>query len=178
MNNQLVLEQSKNPFENLRILCAAAHSFTPSKPFLAQSRPFNANMTLVESIAKKAAKKQKLDPLDCTTATSRLYMELEGATDVLAKLSSIFHRDESNIAVGLLLAQLHAQAGNRQEVAGVLERLIHASKDLEVKYAPGLVSLAVSLFPEERSTPLLQNAKTYWDKQSSSVQCSIVDLVF
>jgi len=178
MNNQLVLEPSENPFTNHRILSSAAYSFTPSKPFLAQLRPFNANMALVEGIAKKPAKKQKLDSLDCATAISRLYMELEGATDVLAKLLSIFHRDESNVAVGLLLVQLHTQAGNRQDAAAILERLIHASKDLAVKYAPGLVSLAVSLLPEERSTLLLLHAKTYWDEQTSSVQRSIVDRTF
>jgi len=178
MNNQLVLEPSENPFTNLRILSAAAHSFTPSKPFLAQLRPFNANMALAESIAKKPAKKQKLDSLDCATATSRLYMELEDATDVLAKLLSIFHRDESNVAVGLLLVQWHTQAGNRQDAAAILERLIHASKDLGVKYVPGLVSLAVSLLPEEASTPLLLDAKRYWDKQTSSVQSSIIEGTF
>jgi hypothetical protein len=169
MINQLVLEPSENPFENLRTIAAAAPSFKASKPFLSQLRPFNANVALVENRTKKVAKKQKLDPLDCAAATSRLYTELEGATDVVPKLSSIFHCDESDIVAGLLLLQLHIQAGNQQEGSAVLEKLMHASKDLEVKYAPGLVSLAVLLFPEEKSTPLLLDAKAYWDKQASSV---------
>lgn len=171
MNNQLVLEPSPNPYENLRILTAASRSITASKPFLAQLRPFNANMALVESNTKKT-KKTKSDPLDCAATIARLAGELEGTTDVVAKLTSIFQRDEGNVAVGLLLVQVHSQAGSRQDASAVLERLLHASKDAEVKYAPGLVSLAMLLLPEQKSTPLLLDAKTYWDKQTS-VRCRV-----
>jgi len=167
MNNQLILEPSQNPYENLRILTAASRSFTASKPFLAQLRPFNANMALVEASAKKAAKRTKSNPLDCAGAIARLSAELEGATDVVAKLTSIFQRDQGSIAAGLLLVQVHAQAGNRQDASAVLERLLHALKEADVKYAPALVSLAILLLPEEKSTPLLLDAKAYWDKQSS-----------
>jgi hypothetical protein len=175
MNNQLVLEPSQNPYENLRILTAASRFFTASKPFLAQLRPFNANMALVEASTKKAAKKTKSNPLDCAATIARLAAELEGATDVLAKLTSIFQRDVGSVATGLLLVQVHSQAGNRQDASAVLERLLHASKEAEVKYAPGLVSLAILLLPEEKSTPLLLDAKTYWDKQTN-VSCVLENL--
>jgi hypothetical protein len=175
MNNQLVLEPSQNPYENLRILTAASRFFTASKPFLAQLRPFNANMALVEASTKKAAKKTKSNPLDCAATIARLAAELEGATDVLAKLTSIFQRDVGSVATGLLLVQVHSQAGNRQDASAVLERLLHASKEAEVKYAPGLVSLAILLLPEEKSTPLLLDAKTYWDTQTN-VSCALENL--
>jgi signal recognition particle subunit SRP72 len=90
----------------------------------------------------------------------------------LNKLKTIFHRDETDVAAAMMLIQMQVQSGNNQMAAGTLEKLLHALKDMtQVKFAPGLVSLAISLFPkvgkEEKATALLLDAKSYWSSKST-----------
>jgi len=178
LNNQLSIAARANPFENHRLHSAAAAAFTSSKPFLVQSGPFFANSFLLASRAHKSIdRSHKLHPLDYAASSIRIHHELDGVleTAVLHKMESIFHRDETDVAAALLLIQTQMQNGIPHAAAATLEKLFHALKDTsEVKYAPGLVSLAVLLFPqvgkEERATTLLMEAKTYWSSKDNSVR--------
>jgi hypothetical protein len=74
-----------------------------------------------------------------------------------------------------MLIQTQITNGSVYLAAATLERLLHALKDTnEVKYAPGLVSLAVSLFPkvgkEEKAAALLLDAKSYWHSKGNNVR--------
>lgn len=94
----------------------------------------------------------------------------------LNKLDAIFHRDETDVSAGLMLVQVQMQRGNTQIAAAILEKLVHALKDENaVKYSPGLVSLAVLLFPkvgkDDKATALLMDAKAYWSANENSVSC-------
>lgn len=182
LNNQLSIEPRSNPFENHRLHAAAAHAFGSSKPFLAQLRPFSANSLLLSSQAHKSKKiaeikqHQKSYPLDYSASLIQLYDELNGQSETvfLNKLEAIFHRDETDISAGLMLVQAQMQKGNTQVAAATLEKLFHGLKDAnEVKYAPGLVSLAVLLFPkvgkDDKATALLMDAKAYWGSQDNPV---------
>jgi Flp pilus assembly protein TadD len=90
------------------------------------------------------------------------------------KLAAIVHRDETDVAAALLLIQLQCQEGNTQLAAATLERLLHALKEkLDIKYAPGLVSLAAVLLPkverEDKATSLMMEAKEYWSNKKNAV---------
>jgi len=178
LNNQLSIAPRANPFENHRLHSAASAAFTLSKPFLAQSVPFFANSFLLSSRAHKSIDvSHKLHHLDYTASLIRIHLELEGTleTAVLDKMESIFHRDEKDVAAALMLIQSQMQKGIPHAAAVTLEKLFHALKDdSEVKYAPGLVSLAVRLFPqagkEEKATTILTEAKAYWSGKDSSVR--------
>jgi hypothetical protein len=90
----------------------------------------------------------------------------------LTKLTTIFHRDETDVSAAMMLIQMQVQSGNMQMAAGTLEKLLHALRDMsDVKFAPGLVSLTVSLFAkvgkEEKATALLLDAKSYWSGKST-----------
>jgi hypothetical protein len=154
-----------------------------SKPFLAQSQPFSANSLLLSSQAHKSnitaaiRKHQKLHPLDHSASLVQIFRELGGSSETafLNKLSEIFYRDETNVAAALMLVQAHAQKGNTQMAVATLEKLFHALKNMDkVRYAPGLISLAVLLFPkvgkEEKATSLLMDAKAYWGKKENFVR--------
>ena len=182
LNNQLSIEPRANPFENHRLHAAAAHAFASSKPFLAQSQPFSANSVLLSQQAHKSKnnaeikRHQKLYPLDYSVSSIQLYNELNGLSETafLKKLDAMFHRDETDVAAGLMLIQVQMQKGNTQMAAATLEKLFHALKDVnEVKYAPGLVSLAVLLFPkvgkDDKATALLMEAKAYWSNKQNLV---------
>jgi hypothetical protein len=90
-------------------------------------------------------------------------------------MESIFHRDEKDVAAALILIQRQMQKGIPHAAAATLEKLFRALKDAsEVKYAPGLVSLAVRLFPqvgkEEKANTILTEAKTYWSSKDTLVR--------
>ena len=182
LNNQLVIEPRVNPFENQRLHAAAARAFSSSKPFLAQSQPFSANSLLLSSQAHKSKsvaetkKHREMYPLDYSASLMRLYDELNGQTETvfLKKLDTIFHQDETDVCAGLMLIQAHIQRGNFHGAAATLEKLLHALKDSnQVKYAPGIVSLAVLLFhrvgKDDKATTLLMDGKEYWSSQRISV---------
>ena len=166
-----------NPFENHRLHSAAITAFTASKPFLAQSGPFSATALLLASqVHKSIDGSHKIHPLDYRASLIRIHHELEGVPEsaVLNKMESIFHRDGKDVAAALLLIQIQMQKGSTHAAAVTLEKLFQALRDTgEVKYAPGLVSLAGLLFPqvgkEEKATTLLMDAKTYWSSKETSV---------
>ena len=115
-------------------------------------------------------------PLDYSVSSIQLYNELNGLSEtaLLKKLDVMFHRDETDVAAGLMLIQVQMQKGNTQMAAATLEKLFHALKDVnEVKYAPGLVSLAVLLFPkvgkDDKATALLMEAMAYWSNKQTLV---------
>lgn len=120
---------------------------------------------------------QKVHTQDYSASLIRLHgLPEQSEPSFLTKLSETFHSDESDVAIALLLIQTHASKGNIQTAATTLEKLYHALKDKsEVKYAPGLVSLAMLLFPkigkEERATIILLEAKNYWSKKQNLVYC-------
>ena len=188
LNNQLSMEPRANPFENYRLQAAAAHAFAASKPFLTQSQPFSANSLLLSRQAHKSEitaeikRHQKLYPLDYSVSSIQLFNELNGLSEIalLKKLDAMFHRDETDVATGLMLIQVQMQKGNVQMAAATLENLFHALKEVnEVKYAPGLVSLAVLLFPkvekDDKATALLMDAKSYWSSKNSLVShCDVI----
>src|SRR5579871_2063185 len=94
INNQLSLEPRANPFENLRLLTAAAHSFAHSKPFSAQSQPFSSNSLLLSAKANKSRiiegikRHQKLHPQDYSASLIRLHdLPEQSEPSFLAKLS-------------------------------------------------------------------------------------------
>jgi signal recognition particle subunit SRP72 len=182
LNNQLSIEPRANPFENYRLHAAAAHAFASSKPFLAQSLPFSSNSLLLSQQAHKSKntseikRHRKLYPLDYFVSSTQLYNELNGLSEtaLLKKLDVVFHRDETDVAAGLMLIQVQMQKGNTQMAAATLEKLFHALKDVnEVKYAPGLVSVAVLLFPkvgkDDKATALLMEAMAYWNNKQTLV---------
>jgi tetratricopeptide (TPR) repeat protein len=182
LNNQLCIEPRSNPFESHRLHVAASHAFGSSKPFLAQSRPFSANSLLLSSQAHKSRKTaavkkhQKSFPLDYSASLVQLYSELNGQSETVFfnKLDAIFRRDETDLSAGLMLVQVQMQRGNTQMASATLEKILHALKDENaVKYAPGLVSLAVLLFPkvgkDDKATALLMDAKAYWSVNENSV---------
>jgi hypothetical protein len=181
-NNQLSVQPCPNPFENHRLHSSAAQAFNSSKPFLAQSQTFSVNSLLLSSLAYKSniataiKKHQKLHPLNHSASLVQLFNELDGSSEAvfLNKLSEIFYRDETNVAAALMLVQAHTQKGNIQMAVATLEKLFHALKGIdEVRYAPGLISLAILLFPkvgkEEKVTSLLMDAKAYWSKKENFV---------
>ena len=115
-------------------------------------------------------------PLDYSVSSIQLYNELNGESDAafLNKLDAAFHRDETNLCAGFMLVQVQIQKGNIQAAVITLEKLLHALKgENDVKYVPGLVCLAVSLFrrvgKEERATALLIEAKAYWSGKENLV---------
>lgn len=115
-------------------------------------------------------------PFDYSVSSIQLYLELDGLSEtaLLKKLDAVFHRDETDVAVGLMLVQVQMQKGNIQMAAATLEKLLHALKDVnEIKYSPGLVSLAVLLFPkvgkDDKATAFLMDAKTYWNSKGNLV---------
>jgi hypothetical protein len=121
-----------------------------------------------------------LHPLDYAASLIRIHHELEGVPEsaVLYKMESIFHRDEKDVAAALILIQSQMQKGIPHAAAATLEKLFHALKDpSQVKYAPGLVSLAVLLYPqvgkEEKATTLLMEAKNYWMGKDNSVRIKL-----
>ena len=162
----------------------ASRNLTSSKPFTAQSRIFSLNSLLLSSQVQKssavvagAKRHRKSYPLDYTASVIRIYDELKGQPDesFLKTLTTIFHRDEADVGAALLLAQTQARKGSLLLASGTLEKLFHALKDSpDVKFAPGLVSLAVSLFvkagKEEKATALLLDAKMYWTKKGLLVE--------
>jgi hypothetical protein len=181
LNNQLSLEPRENPFESLRLHDQALKSFVSSKPFIAQSRLFSTNSLLVSSQAYKSVnsgikKHQEQYHLDFSPSLIRLQNELPPVSDAMfsKKLAAVFHRDETDVAAALLLIQYHCQEGNVPLAAATLEKLLHALKEkLDVKYAPGLVSLAAVLLPkverEDKATSLMMEAKEYWSNNKKVV---------
>ena len=180
LNNQLSVNLRENPFENHRLHEAAIHNFSSSKPFLAQSQPFSFNNLLVSSQAHKSVKhgiKRHLEefPLDYSVSLVRLFDLLPDPSDTnfVDKLASEFHHDETDVGSAFLLIQAHMQTGNLAMAISTLEKCLHAVKDLNVKYAPGFVSLALLLFQkaakEEKASALLTAAKTYWTSQKTLV---------
>jgi hypothetical protein len=181
LNNQLSLEPRENPFETLRLHDQSLKSFISSKPFIAQSRLFSTNSLLVSSQAYKSVnsgikKHQEQYPLDFSSSLIRLRNELPPVSDSMfaKKLAAVVHRDETDVAAALLLIQLQCQEGNTQLGAATLERLLHALKEkLDIKYAPGLVSLAAVLLPkverEDKATSLMMEAKEYWSNKKNAV---------
>jgi hypothetical protein len=174
LNNQLSIEPHANPFENYRIHNAAAQAFAKSKPFLAQSRIFSNNSLLISTQAHKSVKFDK--KLDYTASLIQLYNELPGRAEAsfLNKLTAAFHHNEKDVGTALLLIQTQMQHGSVQLAAVTLEKLFHALKDQhDVKYTPGLVSLAGLLFPkvgkEDKATALLVEAKSYWVNKGNLV---------
>ena len=106
----------------------------------------------------------------------RLYNDLNGTSPsaALNKLVAAFHRDETDVAVALMLIQVQIKEGNVQGAAITLGKLFSALKeDLDIKYAPGLISLALSVFPkagmEDRAIRLLMEAKNHWTGKDISV---------
>ena len=90
------------------------------------------------------------------------------------KLVAAFHHDETDVAVALLLMQVQIKEGNIQGAALTLGKLFSALKEeLDVKYAPGLISLALSVFPkagmEDKAIRLLMEAKHHWTAKDISV---------
>jgi signal recognition particle subunit SRP72 len=108
--------------------------------------------------------------------------ELDGQSDsgtFLKKLDANFHHDETDVGVALLLIQTQIQNSNFRMAASTLEKLFHALKDANsVKYAPGLISLAMVLFPkvgkEDKVSALLMDAKAYWRTRESSVKSMLM----
>ena len=105
-----------------------------------------------------------------------MHQQLGGVpeTAFLQKLESVFYGDEMNVAAGLLLIQTQMQKNNPSAAAMTLEKMFHALKDAsEIKYAPGLISLAVRLFPQEgkgeKATTLLSEAKNHWSSRETLV---------
>jgi hypothetical protein len=181
LNNQLSLEPTENPFEAHRLHDHALKPFISSKPFTAQSRLFSANSLLISSQAHKSVnsgikKHQELYPFDISASLVRLQGELPGVSDPTfsKKLATLYHRDETNVAAALLLIQCECQQGSIQSAAMILEKLLHALKEkLDLKYAPGLVALAVVLLPkvekEDKATSFMMEAKDYWSHKRNAV---------
>jgi hypothetical protein len=174
LNNQLSIEPHSNPFENYRIHNAATQAFTKSKPFLAQSQIFSNNSLLLSSKAHKSITSNK--GLHYAASLIRLYNELPAQLDAtfLPRLTANFHRDDTDVGTALMLIQIQMQSGSLQLAAVTLEKLFHALKDRnDVKYLPGLISLAVLLFPkvgrEDKATALLMEAKSYWISKGNTV---------
>jgi signal recognition particle subunit SRP72 len=190
LNNQLSLEPVENPFETHRLHDQALKSFISSKPFIAQSRLFSANSLLISSqvhkpINSRIKKYQELYPFDISASLIRLYRDLPGVSDPLfsKKLAALCHRDETDVAAALLLIQHECQQGSIQSAATTLERLLHALKEkLDLKYAPGLVSLAAVLLPkvekEDKATSLMMEAKDYWSHKRNAVHHVLVRNLF
>ena len=181
VNNHLVLDPRSNPFENHRIHSIAHKTISSSTPFSTQSRLFSFNSLLLSSrahkkIARGIKRHEGLYRLDYSPSLIRLYNELPAVEDphFLNRLTSVYHLDETDVGVALFLIQYHLEKGNAHLATLTLEKLFHALKDdLEVKYAPGLVSLAVFLFPkdgkEDKAGVFLQEAKKFWQGQGKEV---------
>jgi signal recognition particle subunit SRP72 len=174
LNNQLSIEPHSNPFENYRIHNAANQAFAKSKPFLAQSQIFSNNSLLLSSKAHKSITSNKGPHY--AASLIQLYNELPAQSEAtfLPKLTANFHHDETDVGTALLLIQSQMQNGSLQLAAVTLEKLFHALKDRnDVKYMPGLISLAVLLFPkvgrEDKATALLVEAKSYWISKGDTV---------
>jgi len=159
-----------------------AHAFGLSKPFSTQSRPFSINALLLSMLAHKSNISSSIKqhsqsfPLDYSASLVQLFKELESVPEnaSLSKLESIFYRNEADVGAGFMLIQTQLQNGNTHAAAGTLEKIFHALRGADhVRYAPGLISLALLLFSkigkEEKATSLLMDAKNYWTKQGSSV---------
>jgi hypothetical protein len=118
--------------------------------------------------------------LDFSASIIGLYDALPPESDMafLNKLTTEFHRDETDLAATLLLIQSYIGKGNIQMASSILEKSLHAIKDLNVKYAPGLVSLTMSIFPkvgkEDKATLLLMEAKNYWNSKKTMVNLYVV----
>ena len=183
MNNQLALQSSSNPFYNHRISEAISKDLLSSKPFSAQSRPFSVNNIILANGAYKSnipaeiKRHRQRFPLDYSVSLIRVYNDLKGDNPSVAmnKLVAIFHKDETDVAVALMLIQTQIKENNVQSAAQTLGKLFSALKEEgDVKYAPGLISLALSLFPkvgmEERAIRLLMEAKNHWTSKETSVR--------
>jgi len=181
LNNQLVLEPRSNPFENYRILSTAEQDISKSKPFSAQSRLFSFNSLLLtsqvhKSISSAMKKHVQSHPLDYSASVVRLHNELPEPSDpaFLSKLTILYYQDEKDIAAALLLIQYHVEKGSIHFAVTILEKLLHALKDYpDIKYAPGLVSLAVLLFPkddkDDKATSFLLEANKHWQTKGKTV---------
>jgi hypothetical protein len=185
-NNKLVLKPHSNPFENHRIHLSAQQAIASSKPFSAQSRLFSFNSLLLASQAHKsissAIKKHiQSHSLDYSASLIRIHNELPASSDpaFLNRLTALYYHDEKDVAAALLLIQHHMEKGSVHLAVTVLEKLLHALKDHpDAKYAPGLVSLGVLLFPkddkEEKATSLLLEANKHWQTKGKRVQISLL----
>jgi signal recognition particle subunit SRP72 len=181
LENQLILEPRSNPFENYRIHTTAQQAILSSKPFSTQARLFSSNSLLFASQAHKSisaatTKHLQSHPLDYSASVIRIRNELPDSSDpaFVNRLTALYYQDEKDVGAALLLVQHHAAKGNTHLATSVLEKLSHALKDNhDVKYAPGLVSLAVLLYPkddkDDKATSLLLEAKRHWQNKGSTV---------
>ena len=182
LNNQLVIEPRNNPFENYRIHSTASQAIASSKPFSVQSRLFTFNSLLLASQAHKPKTSSSIKkylqshPSDYSPSIIRVHSELPNPSDpmFISRLTSAYYHDEKDVGAALLLIQHHLGRGNVHIATTVLEKLFHALKDIpDTKYAPGLVSLAVLLYPkddrEDKATSLLLEAKRHWTSKGKMV---------
>jgi hypothetical protein len=174
------MDPRENLYETYRLHQIAVQNFVSSKSFSAQSSLFSFNSLLLSSKVNKSLKagiKKHSDqfPLDYSTSLLRLPDTLPETTEPVFtdRLAVEFHRDKTDVGLALLLIQAYETKENIQAACSTLLNCLQAIKDPNVKYAPGLMSLASSLLPKVgkdiKLRVLIREAKEHWASQASQV---------
>jgi signal recognition particle subunit SRP72 len=188
VNNQLVMKPNDNPFENYKIHSIAHNTLSSSNPFSTQAQLFSFNALYLASAAHKSISKgikhHEAQYKDFSPALIAVHSSLPPTDDptFLPRLTSLYYRNERDVAVALLLVQTQLEKGNTHFAVATLEKLFHALKETPgVKFSPGLVALAMVLFPrddkEDKATALLLEAKKYWSSQNTQVSMANAELM-
>lgn len=191
-NNALVLKPEGNPYIAQKLIQAIPKIAGNDRLFSYQSSVLRRNKYIIELQAQKFAGVKKttaniIDGEESQPAVSTdkaalgvlhaaAVSQLQTGSEALRKLLPLLDSRPNDVGLLLTVIQLYIQLHNPEQAVTLLEaffrRLESSTTQEDIRFAPGLVALAVSLYKlQGRSNAVraeLAKAAAHWEKSSTS----------